>query len=174
MTAAEVYEAVTNGGTNDFADAVAILEGHKPWCLIGGLAINCYVEPVYTVDADAVVVADTLSVIKQELIDASFRVTEFPHSLNAQRASGKLNVQFTTDARYQEFLESATPRDVLGFSIPVATLENLIRGKVWAWRDRERRLSKRKKDELDLIRVAEVYPNLRALIPEEIVSQLND
>jgi hypothetical protein len=35
-----------------------------------------------------------------------------------------------------------------------------------------RRLSKRKKDELDLIRIAEAYPELRRLIPAEIVKQL--
>jgi hypothetical protein len=46
MTAAEVYESVMNGGTSDFAAAVNILDQNPPWCLIGGLAINCHVEPV--------------------------------------------------------------------------------------------------------------------------------
>ena len=57
MTAEEIYESVTNGGASDFALAIAVLERHGLWCLIGGLAVNCYVEPVYTVDADIVVVA---------------------------------------------------------------------------------------------------------------------
>ena len=34
--------------------------------MIGGLAVNCYVEPVYTVDADIVVVAEHLSAIRNE------------------------------------------------------------------------------------------------------------
>jgi len=31
-----------------------------PHCLIDGLAVNCYVEPVYTPDADLVVIAASL------------------------------------------------------------------------------------------------------------------
>jgi hypothetical protein len=61
---------------------------------------------------------------------------------------------------------------VLEIRVPVAGLEDIIRGKAWAWQDATRRLSKRKKDELDLIRIAEAYPQLRALIPGEIVTQL--
>src|SRR5206468_6085238 len=144
----------------------------KPWCLIGGLAVNCYVEPVYTVDVHLVVVAANLSKIEAELNDAGFRVQRFAHSLNAQRPGSKLNVQFTVDERYQDFLNDTSERDVLGMLVPVAMLENIIRGKVWAWPDAERRLSKRKKDELDLIRIAESRPDLRHLIPVEIANQL--
>lgn len=115
MTAAEVYESVTHGGASDFADVAAILNRNKPWCLIGGLAVNCYVEPVYTIDVDLVVVAKNLARIQRE---------------------------------------------------------NMIRGKVWAWQDATRRLSKRKKDELDLLRIAEACPELGRLIPAQIVEQL--
>ncbi len=170
MTAAEIYESVTNGGTSDFAEVVAVLNRNKPWCLIGGLAVNCYVEPVYTVDVHLVVVAANLERIGLEL--ARFRVKTFEHSMNAQRPGSQLNVQFTTDVRYQEFLEGVTERDVLGVRVPVASLENIISGKVWAWQDPTRRLSKRKKDELDLIRIAEGHTELRSLIPTEIVKQL--
>jgi hypothetical protein len=172
MTAAEVYESITNGGASDFADVVGILHRYKPWCLIGGLAVNCYVEPVYTVDVDLVVVAANLSKIEAELKGAGFNVHRFAHSLNAQRPGSKLNVQFTIDQRYQDFLSDTSERDVLGMLVPVAMLENIIRGKVWAWQDAERRLSKRKKDELDLIRIAESRPDLRHLIPVEIANQL--
>jgi len=51
-------------------------------------------------------------------------------------------------------------------------LEDIIRGKVWAWQDKQRRSTKRKKDELDLMRIAEAYPQLRSSIPAEIVTQL--
>jgi hypothetical protein len=43
---------------------------------------------------------------------------------------------------------------------------------VWAWQDQQRRSTKRKKDELDLLRIAEAHPELRPLIPAEIVKQL--
>lgn len=174
MTAAEIYESVTNGGASDFADVVAILNRNKPWCLIGGLAVNCYVEPVYTIDVDLVVIATSLSQIEREIEAAGFNVEQFEHSTNAQRPGSKLNVQFTTDSRYQEFLENAAEREVLGLRVPVASLEDIIRGKTWAWQDATRRLSKRKKDELDLIRIAETHPHLRHLIPKEIVTQLGD
>jgi hypothetical protein len=172
MTATEIYESVTNGGASDFSDVATVLNRNRPWCLIGGLAVNCYVEPVYTVDVDLVVVAANLSQIERELEETGFKVEHFEHSTNAQRPGSKLNVQFTTDGRYQDFLSNATERDVLGIRVPVASLENIIRGKVWAWQDATRRLSKRKKDELDLIRIAEAHSQLRQLIPREIVAQL--
>jgi hypothetical protein len=158
MTAAEMYELVTNGGASDFAELVTVLNENKPWCLIGGLAVNCYVEPVYTMDVDLVVVAANLPQIE--------------HSTNAQRSGSKLNIQFTTDSHYEDFLANTAEREVLGLRIPVAGLEDIIRGKVWAWQDATRRLSKRKKDELDLIRIGEAYPQLRSLLPKEIVAQL--
>ena len=172
MTATEAYESITNGGTSDFAAVVSILEKNPPWCLIGGLAINAYVEPVYTLDADIVAYGRQLAVIQERLIDDGFHLTAFPHSMNAQRGAGKLNIQFTTDPRYQAFVEGATPKPVLGLHIPVARLEDLVQGKIWAWSDPERRISKRKKDELDLVRIAEAYPHLRAAMPVDIVSQL--
>jgi hypothetical protein len=190
MTAAEVYESVTNGGASDFADVATISNRNKPWCLIGGLAVNCYVEPVYTVDVNLVVVARNLPRIQRELNAAGFRVEQFEHprvpspgdcvvplslrervGVRAMRQS-KLNARLTTNPRYQDFLTDTTEREVLGLRVPVASLENIIRGKVWAWQDAKRRLSKRKKDELDLIRIAEAYPHLRQLIPDQIVAQL--
>ena len=172
MTAAEIYESVTNGGASDFAELVSVLNENKPWCLIGGLAVNCYVEPVYTVDVDLVVVAAKLPQIEAALEAVGFKVTPFEHSTNAQRGGSKLNIQFTTDSRYQDFLANAAEREVLGLRIPVASLEDIVRGKVWAWQDEQRRSTKRKKDELDLMRIAEAYPQLRSLLPRQIVEQL--
>jgi hypothetical protein len=172
MTAVEIYESVTNGGASDFAELVTVLNENKPWCLIGGLAVNCYVEPVYTVDVDLVVVAANLPQIERALKTVGFKVTRFEHSTNAQRSGSKVNIQFTTDSRYQDFLANTAEREVLGLRIPVAGLEDIIRGKVWAWQDEQRRSTKRKKDELDLMRIAESYPQLRPLMPAQIVEQL--
>lgn len=172
MTATEIYESVTNGGASDFAEVVTVLDRHQPWCLIGGLAVNCFVEPVYTVDVDLVVVATNREQIGRELATAGFQVKQFEHSMNAQRPGSELNVQFTTDPRYQSFLANTSEYAVLGVTVPVASLDNIIRGKIWACQDAKRRLSKRKKDELDLIRIAESHPEMRDLIPREIVEQL--
>ena len=172
MTATQIYESVTNGGASDFAEVVTVLNRNKPWCLIGGLAVNCYVEPVYTVDVDLVVVATNLPQIERELVTAGFKVTRFEHPTNAQRPGSKLNVQFMAGSRYQNFLTNATEREVLEICVPVASLEDVVRGKVWAWQDEQRRSTKRKKDELDLLRIAEAHPQLQGLIPHEIVAQL--
>src|SRR5437867_13172780 len=104
MTAAEIYESVTNGGASEFAEIVAVVNRNKPWCLIGGLAVNCYVEPVYTVDVELVVIATRLKQIERDLEAAGFGVARFEHSMNARRPGSKLNVQFTTDSRYQDYL----------------------------------------------------------------------
>ncbi len=172
MTASEVFEAVTGSGSSDFALVVSILNRRGAWCLIGGLAVNCYVEPVYTLDADIVVAASELPAVKDELINAGFSVEAFPHSLNARMPKSDLRIQFSLDPRYQEFVNDATIRDVLGQRVPVASLANVVRGKIWAWSDERRRLSKRKKDELDLIRILEAYPDCRDLMPAEIRRQL--
>jgi len=110
--------------------------------------------------------------IKAEPIAEGFDVTEDQHSDNAQTKESKLRIQFTTDERYQQFLSDTRLTRVLENDVPVASLENIVRGKLWAWRDPKRRLSKRKKDELDLIRVAEKYPGLRQMMPPEITDQL--
>ena len=55
----------------------------------------------------------------------------------------------------------------------VACLQDVTRGKLWAYGDPQRRLSKRKKGELDLIRLAEAYPELKSLYPVELQEQLN-
>lgn len=174
MTAAEVYESVTDGGASAFAEVVAILDAHGPWCLIGGLAVNHYVEPVYTIDADVVVVAENLETVQEKLVVAGFSIKAFAHSVNAMRRESKLSLQFTVAAQYQPFIARATRGEVLGCTVPIASLPDLIQGKVWAWSDRSRRLSKHKKDELDLIRIAENYPEMRRMMPDGILAQIEN
>src|SRR5258707_1590521 len=104
MTATEIFESVTGSGGSDFARLVQILNQHGPYCLIGGLAVNCFVEPVYTLDADLVVVAASLPKLSIYLREQGFRVEEHPHSVNVLPPGSELRIQFTTDARYQAFL----------------------------------------------------------------------
>jgi len=63
--------------------------------------------------------------------------------------------------------------EVLGVRVRIACLEDVTRGKLWAYSDPKRRLSKRKKDELDLIRLAEKHPELRSMYPRELQEQLD-
>lgn len=61
----------------------------------------------------------------------------------------------------------------MGVRVRIACLEDVTRGKLWAYSDPKRRLSKRKKDELDLIRLAEKHPELRSMYPRELQEQLD-
>ena len=155
MTALEAYELTTGGGATDFVRLIEACESFGPYCLIGDLAVNCYVEPVYTLDADVVVRELNL------------------HSLNALAPGSELRIQFTTDERYQAFPGRAVDAEVLGVRVRIACLEDVTCGKLWAYGDPGRRLSKRKKDELDLIRLAEAHPELLSLYPCELQEQLD-
>jgi len=158
MTAVEAYELTTQGGATDFARVIDACAATGAWCLIGGLAVNTYVEPVYTLDADLVVVASGLGVLAQKLRD---------------QAGSELRIQFTTDPRYQDFPGRAVEAVVLGVPVRVASLEDVAQGKLWAYSDPTRRLSKRKKDELDLIRLAEAWPVLRAMYPRDLLEEID-
>jgi hypothetical protein len=172
VTAAEAYDLTTRGGTGDFAQVIAACETFPPYCLIGGLAVNCYVEPVYTLDADIVAISQQLPPLLARLQEQGFKLEAHTHSVNAQASNSDLRIQFTTDDRYQSFLSRSEKRDVLGLTVSVACLEDVVRGKLWAYDDGQWRLSKRKKDELDLIRLAEAHPELKALYPKELLELL--
>ena len=158
----------TQGGATDFARLIEGCESFGSYCLIGGLAVNCYVEPVYTLDADIVMVAASLLKLSARLRDLGFEMEDHPHSLNAQAPGSRLRIQFTTDERYQGFPARSVVAEVLGVRAKVARLEDVAQGKLWAYGDPQRRLSKRKKDELDLIRLAEAHPELKAMYPREL------
>jgi len=151
----EAYELTTQGGATDFARLIEACQSFGSYCLIGGLALNCYVEPVSTLDVDVVV-----------------KIEEHLHSLNVRPPESDLRIQFTTDERYQGFLTRCVDGDVLGLRVKVASLEDVTQGKLWAYGDFRRRLSRRKKDELDLIRLAEAYPALKSLYPSELIEQI--
>src|SRR6266404_1924480 len=105
VTATEAYELTTQGGATDFARLIEACKSFGPYCLIGGLAVNCYVEPVYTLDADLIVIASGLSKLSAHLQEQGFKIEEYPHSLNATAPRSDLRIQFTTDERYQPFLD---------------------------------------------------------------------
>lgn len=172
MTAQEAFDVVSNGGLKDLETVLAICRRHGDYCVIGGLAVNAYVRPVYTMDADIVIAAEKLPLVRSDLLGAGFKVEEATWSLNAQTAGSDLRIQFTKDLRYQPFIAAAIPAKVLGCDAMVASLRDLVAGKVLAWSDPDRRLSKRKKDEADLIRLAEDHPAVRPLLPEELRRQL--
>ena len=57
-------------------------------------------------------------------------------------------------------------------SLPVAMLEDILQGKIWAAQDLTRHPSKRRKDLLDIERIVEGYPAMRARVPADILDRL--
>ena len=168
MTGKDFMNAVANG-TSDvvqvFLDTVAELGAE--YCVIGGLAVNAYTEPVVSLDIDMVIAAGDV----EKLCDAVkklFAIGRFAHSINLTSSQSDLRIQLQTDSRYQEFLRNATVREVLGYQMRVAALEDVLQGKIWAYSDEERRLSKRQKDLADILRIVEAYPTLEERLPASV------
>lgn len=156
-----------------FLDSVIALLGRSGlrYCVIGGQAVNAFVEPVVSLDLDlAVATADLASA--EELLRRHFRVERFPHSINVSTAGSDLRVQLQTDPRYGSFVDGATEREVLGLHLPVARVEDVLQGKVWAAQDATRRASKRQKDLADIARLIEAHPELRRRVPPDVLSRL--
>ena len=173
MTAREIHDLALRGGGNDFQATVELLERQgEPWCLIDGLAVNAYAEPVYTADADFVIVSTQLEFVCAELAGMGFAISHH-FGVNARLPGSSLIVQFTTDLRYQDFLARATTNEeVLGVPARVAALADLFQGKLWAAADPERHPTKRAKDELDLLRIADTYPEYLPLLPPSLRARL--
>ena len=101
------------------------------------------------------------------------KVEEFEHSINLSMTGSDLRVQLQTDPRYQEFIPRAHVHTVLGYEMSVACIEDVLKGKIWAYSDKTRRGSKRQKDLADIMRLVETHPGLRSLLPAEIRERLD-
>jgi hypothetical protein len=172
MKALSFWKAVTLDKSNLLEEVFALLQDNGVrFCVIGGQAVNAYVEPLVSLDLDLAVAVDQIDQVRK-LMHQHFQVEAFPHSLNVSSAGSNLRVQFQTDPRYGEFVERAAIREVLGLRLPVASVEDVLQGKIWAAIHPERRAMKRKKDVLDIARLLESYPALRSRVPEDILTQL--
>lgn len=178
MTEREIFDGVIMSGTTDFGLVVEILRRHRAgWCVIRGMAVNCYASPVYTADLDLVVVAADLPPVLEDLRTADWRIKEFPYSVNAQRRAGPteradsmLMVQFSKPQEMQPLVDRAVLRPVLGLDVPVAALPDLVQTELAAWAKPRQKRFKQAKGELDLLRLAEAFPDVvDRLLPEELL-----
>jgi len=104
----------------------------------------------------------------EEALSREFKVRRFTHSLHVTAPGSRLSVQIQTDPAYATFVERAQLRNVLGLQMPVATIEDLLQGKIWAAQEPTRRRSKRLKDLSDIARILEACPELRCGVPSDI------
>jgi hypothetical protein len=170
-------QAFLNGVTHSQEDVVQLLlslltETHAAYCVIGGLAVNAYAEPVVSLDLDLVVAADRIDALRAAALAKGMKAQQFEHSLNLSIATSDLRIQIQTDSRYQQFIARAERREVLGYQMMVADLRDVLAGKVWAYTDQTRRASKRQKDLADIMRLVETHPQLKAGLPSEIAERL--
>lgn len=142
------------------------------FAVIGGQGVNAYVDPLVSLDLDIVVaVEDRVRAV--DVLSRTFRVERFPHSVNVAETGSRLRVQIQTDSRYDRFVQSAVVRDVLGWPLPVAAIEDILQGKVWAAEGPSRRPSQRLKDLTDISRILEKFPALRPSVPASLLARLN-
>jgi hypothetical protein len=168
----EAFFAGLTGSKDDLRLVAGAFEraGHG-FCLIGGLAVNHYVEPVVTLDADFAIVSS--EGITPALRDSGFTVEEHAHSINAQIPGSRLRIQITLDTRYREFPSRAVLAELFGVRLPIAALEDIVQGKLWAIADPARRASKSIKDKADLARICESWPAVIPKIPRGIIPEVD-
>ena len=169
MTPKQFYDWQTAGGTDDVMRLVDCLERSDiEWCAIGGVAVNHWAkEPMVTQDVDLVVAADSVERAVNILEEAGFKSERFEWSINFVGHS-KISVQLSTEAFYRAFPGRAVPADVHGILMRVASLEDTLQGKIQAWKDPERRQSKKIKDLSDIARLVESHPHLWNLLNTEL------
>lgn len=174
MQAFTFWKTVTMDHSNLLENLIELLKKNEVrFCVIGGQAVNAYAEPLVSLDLDLVVAVDQIEKV-EALFEKYFIVKRFPHSLNVTIPDSDVRVQIQTDERYSAFLERSSTRSVLGMELPVASVEDVLQGKIWAALDSERRGSKRQKDLADVARILENYPQYRSRVPKEILQRLLD
>jgi hypothetical protein len=172
MTAQE-FQKRTTGDESDFLSRFLALlnELGSRFCVISGQGVNAYVEPLVSLDLDVVVAAGQLPELEKQA-ERESKLQRFPHSLNLSAPGSDLRVQNQLDNRYQAFLDRSAQQMVLGTLMPVASVDDVLRGKIWAYQDDTQRGSKRQKDLADIARLLEAHPHLGPTVPEAIRQKL--
>jgi hypothetical protein len=147
MTPRQFYDWQTAGGTDDVMRLVDCLErADRAWCAIGGVAVNHWAaEAMVPPAVDFVVAAESVDLATKLLEEAGFGTECFPWSINF-RGRFKVSIQSCTEDFYEDYPSRFVPVDLHGILMRVASLEDTLRGKIRAWRDTERRQSKKLKD----------------------------
>jgi len=173
MTGKTFLNSIANGEKDILQIFLDLLsETGTDYCVVGGLAVNAYVEPVVSLDLDVVVVLKDLEKITKLARTKGFKIEKHEHSLNFSSTGSDLRIQLQTDSRYQPFIPRSTPKEILGYRMQVARKEDVLQGKVWAYSDGAKRRSEKQKDLADIMRLVESYPELEKILPEGIQEEL--
>jgi hypothetical protein len=172
MRALQFWKAVTMDRSDFLERVLAVLDENQiRYCAIGGVGVNAYTEPVVTLDLDIAVSLDDVERAEQ-ILGREFNVRRFAHRVNVSAPGSGLMVQIQTEPEYAAFVDRAQVRDVLGLQMPVAALEDVLQGKIWAAQEPMRRPSKHLKDLSDITRIIEDYPELEKRVPTDVLAQI--
>ena len=120
-----------------------------------------------TQDVDLVVATESIERAVKLLEDVGFTSERFTWSINF-RGHSKVSIQLSTEDFYREFPSRSVPADIHGILMRVASLEDTLQGKIKAWKDTERRQSKKLKDLGDIARLVESHPHLWKLLGADL------
>ena len=104
MTKKEFFKAVLYGEEDViqiFLDALSTAKAD--YCVIGGLAVNAYAEPVVNLDLDIVVAINDIGTACKA-IETHFEIEHFAHSINLSSNKSDLRKELRIDQRYQNFI----------------------------------------------------------------------
>ena len=100
MSAPQFWKTVVSDRADLLGEIVTLLERQRvSYCVVGGQAVNAYVDPLVSMDLDLVIATGDLARIEPKLRER-FRMEAFPHSLNLSIPDSALRVQIRTDPRY--------------------------------------------------------------------------
>jgi hypothetical protein len=173
MKSREFYLKVCNCEFDLISKFLEVLEKENaPYCVIGGIAVNAYCEPIVTLDFDCVIATGKIEKIKKALKSEGFKIKTHPHTWEVTHKDSDIKIQLQRDPVYQGFINRAKLKSVLGYKIKVADKEDVLKGKILAYQDETCDKIKKDKDLLDIKRMVKVFPELENTLPREIKNKM--
>lgn len=168
MGALAFWRAVVNDRSNFLGRVIDLLEGEGVrYCVIGGVGVNAYAEPVVTQDLDIIIAIEDMERARG-LLEREFKVREFERSYNVYDPDSKLQVQVRRDSALSSVVDRAEVRGVMDLPLPVVSVDDLFELKLAAATEPTQRMSKRGKDFLDLGPLVMMFPYLHERIPDAV------
>ncbi len=107
MTSKTFLNLIANGKNDVVQEFLETLSSLKiDYCVVGGLAVNVYAEPVVSLDLDLVLAIDKTNKFISEIKDR-YAVETFTHSIKLKHPESDLRIQLQTDIRYQPFIQKS-------------------------------------------------------------------
>ncbi len=93
MMGKDFFKSVANGKADIVQTLIDILkETGSGYCLIGGMAVNAYAEPVVSLDIDLVVTVEKLPEVETAARKRGLEAKTFEHSLNLSSPLSDLRI----------------------------------------------------------------------------------